>query len=428
MLGLPRGEVLLVDHETSWEDNARQTILALQSIFGDTAIDIQHVGSTSIASIKAKPIIDIAVAVRRLDDVLPQIPSLEAQGFHHRPENDNAEQLFFSCGNDIANTRTHHIHVVVYGSREWKDYLAFRECLKQDPYAARQYEEVKLRLKAQYPYDRVAYTEGKAACITRLLRKAHAQSALGQCITVTVDRPLGTRHPAYPAMTYSVNYGYVRGILGGDGEDQDVYVLGVKEPVREFTGTVIAVILRENDGEDKWVVAPPDCRYNQAEILAEVAFQEQYFESSILCLYEKSCGVIVYRQKETAAYTNPSVEYLLLFQYKSRTWSFPKGHVEPFETEQQTARREVYEETGLHVDILDGFRECVQYPVNRKGTKYVFLYLGQALGEVTVKADEIEQAVWVDKAEALRLLPPVGYDTVLEQAEKRLGARITDDH
>lgn len=68
---------------------------------------------------------------------------------------------------------------------------------------------------------------------------------IGQIIKVTIDRPLGSFHPNHPDIYYPVNYGYVEGIIAPDGEEQDVYVLGVDEPLKEFTGRVIAVIQME---------------------------------------------------------------------------------------------------------------------------------------------------------------------------------------
>lgn len=102
---------------------------------------------------------------------------------------------------------------------------------------------------------------------------------LGARATVTVDRPLGSRHPSYPDLVYPVNYGYVKGVTAPDGEEQDAYILGVSEPIEEFEGVIIAVIERKNDVEDKWVVAPKGISFSKDEILKAVHFQEGYFET-----------------------------------------------------------------------------------------------------------------------------------------------------
>ena len=103
-------------------------------------------------------------------------------------------------------------------------------------------------------------------------------------VTVIIDRPLGSFHPNHPDLFYPVNYGYIPGTLAPDGEEQDAYLLGVEEPVDTFTGRIIALIHREDDVEDKWVVAPEGMTFTQEQIRSAVHFQEQFFRSSIRLL------------------------------------------------------------------------------------------------------------------------------------------------
>ena len=104
---------------------------------------------------------------------------------------------------------------------------------------------------------------------------------LGEIVKVVVDRPMGTCHPKYPELIYPVNYGYVPGVMAPDGEAQDAYILGVGEPVAVFEGSVIAIVQRLDDVEEKWVVAPVHCAFTKEEIAQQVAFQEQYFQSEV---------------------------------------------------------------------------------------------------------------------------------------------------
>lgn len=104
---------------------------------------------------------------------------------------------------------------------------------------------------------------------------------IGKMVKVIIDRPLGTYHPKHKDIYYTVNYGYIEGIIAGDGEEQDAYVLGVYEPVKEFFGKVIAIIHRYNDVEEKWVVANEDKIYTKEEIKKQVEFQEKYFNIEI---------------------------------------------------------------------------------------------------------------------------------------------------
>ena len=105
---------------------------------------------------------------------------------------------------------------------------------------------------------------------------------IGKIVKVIVDSPLGTYHPKHSDLYYSVNYGYIPGILASDGEEQDAYILGVDAPVNEFVGKVIAVIHRTNDVEDKWIVVPENASFSKKEIMEKVAFQEQFFDVDII--------------------------------------------------------------------------------------------------------------------------------------------------
>jgi len=115
---------------------------------------------------------------------------------------------------------------------------------------------------------------------------------LGQWVQVVIDRPLGSYHPRHPDLRYPVNYGYLPGTVSGDGAPVDAYVLGVEEPVATFEGMVIALVVRADDVEDKLVVAPPGTAFAQGEIATAIAFQEQYFSSSIIMAAQagSECG------------------------------------------------------------------------------------------------------------------------------------------
>ncbi|MCI8403696.1 MAG: inorganic pyrophosphatase [Clostridia bacterium] len=105
---------------------------------------------------------------------------------------------------------------------------------------------------------------------------------IGQTVTVTVDRPLGSRHPEHPDIFYSVNYGYINGIASADGEAQDAYILGIYRPLHVFTGQITAIIHRRNDVEDKWVVTPKGLFLSIDDIIKQTAFQEKFFDTEII--------------------------------------------------------------------------------------------------------------------------------------------------
>ncbi len=104
---------------------------------------------------------------------------------------------------------------------------------------------------------------------------------LGKTLKIKIDRELGSKHPNN-GFIYPVNYGYVPDTISGDGEELDVYLLGVFEPVSEYEGECIAIIHRTNDNDDKLIVVPNGKKYSDDAIDALTEFQEQYFEHEII--------------------------------------------------------------------------------------------------------------------------------------------------
>lgn len=96
---------------------------------------------------------------------------------------------------------------------------------------------------------------------------------VGDIAKVVVDRPLGSYHHKHKDMYYTINYGYIEGIIALDGEEQDAYIIGVDEPVKEFVGRIIAIIHRNNDVEEKWVVAPQNMIFTKEQIWEKVFIQ-----------------------------------------------------------------------------------------------------------------------------------------------------------
>ena len=169
-LGLRRGTVAVEPHDRQWEVAAQQTIAQLREILGDTAVDIQHIGSTSVRNICAKPIIDIAVGVRDFSDILEKNEILEKNGFIFRGQ-DVHDQYLYVCGDE--DSRTHHIHTVIYNSEAWNNYINMRDYLNCHNEEAQAYSKLKEKLARQYPDDRNRYTELKSGLIAEILAKAH---------------------------------------------------------------------------------------------------------------------------------------------------------------------------------------------------------------------------------------------------------------
>lgn len=230
-------------------------------------------------------------------------------------------------------------------------------------------------------------------------REEIIQHWLGRQAHVVIDRPAGYVHHG---LRYPVNYGYLPGIIAPDGEEQDVYVLGVTEPLQTFDGRIIAAVRRRDDTEDKLVAAPEGMCFHQAQIAQAIHFQERFFDSTVDALVRRSCGVIPYRLR------GGQREYLLLMQ-TNRCWSFPKGHMEMDETEQQTALRELREETGLTAALLPGVRVMAEYPLPGQRLKQVVLFAGEAEGTLRLQDSEITGHRWVRAEDLKAYLQPEGY-------------------
>ena len=110
----------------------------------------------------------------------------------------------------------------------------------------------------------------------------NTKSFLGKEVKVLIDRPLGCHHPEYKDTIYTVNYGYVPGVISGDGEDLDCFILGVDKPLKEFVGECIAIVHRTNDDDDKLILVPKGYNYTNEEIEEKIGFLEKYFEHIII--------------------------------------------------------------------------------------------------------------------------------------------------
>jgi len=228
-------------------------------------------------------------------------------------------------------------------------------------------------------------------------RKQRLQELLGKTVHIEVDRPIGYVHGD---IVYPVNYGFIPGMMGGDGEEQDAYILGIDVPIASFDGTVVGAVRRKNDCEDKLIVAPEGMGFHQARIAEAVYFQEQYFDSYIISLHYKSCGVLPYRISEGRR------EYLIVFEQFSQCWSLPKGHMEAGETEVDTALRELFEETGLTAELDAGRSAVMEYPISPNARKQVVFFLGRVIGTPKPRPGEIEYLKWVRKEELKDYLFP----------------------
>lgn len=114
-------------------------------------------------------------------------------------------------------------------------------------------------------------------------RKELVRSYLGKTVTVGIDRPIGyVHHKGEKTLIYPINYGYIPGVLGGDGEELDVYILGIDHPVTEnIEVRVIGIVYRRNDVEDKLIAAPDGMTFTAEQMYDAIYFQEKYYDSYV---------------------------------------------------------------------------------------------------------------------------------------------------
>ena len=123
-------------------------------------------------------------------------------------------------------------------------------------------------------------------------RHKQVESYLGKEVTIEIDRPIGYVHrKGEKTLVYPINYGYIPGVLGGDGEELDVFLVGVETPVATYEGRIIGIVYRADDVEDKLVMAPTDKTFTAEEIAKTVYFQEKYYKSTVCALDGSSASI-----------------------------------------------------------------------------------------------------------------------------------------
>ena len=161
--------VCIVEWQPEWADMFERERVRLLTVFDDVPVVIEHVGSTSVPGLDAKPIIDIAIGVEHLDVVEHRIPAIEALGYAYVPdyEDQMPDRRYFRRPG--AHPRTHHVHCFVLGSEEWNRHIDFRDRLRDSGELAGAYGALKRRLARELGGDREAYTEAKSSFITGAL-------------------------------------------------------------------------------------------------------------------------------------------------------------------------------------------------------------------------------------------------------------------
>lgn len=227
---------------------------------------------------------------------------------------------------------------------------------------------------------------------------------LGKMVKIKIDRPLGSLHPKH-GFKYEVNYGYVPNTVSGDGEELDAYVLGVDEPLEEFTGKCVAIIHRLNDDDDKLVIIPENIEnITDEEICAKTNFQEQFFKSEIVRRVKSLPLIvqnIVYRKRKDA------VEVLLLKRTEERGgfWNVVSGTLELHESVIDCRKRELLEEAGIK-EAISWSDEINRFSFTHNNKPIVVVAFAAKVPEdqEIVINDEHTEYRWVSFDEAIQMM------------------------
>jgi GrpB-like predicted nucleotidyltransferase (UPF0157 family) len=170
----PKMPIVIVEYDPLWPRLYTQELEKLMAILRPVVTASEHIGSTSVPGLAAKPIIDIMAAVSSPDSVLAYLEPLEALGYTYIPEYENIlpERRYFNKGEDGIDT--YHLHVVEKGKGFWTTHLLFRDYLRSHPETAQQYAALKYDLANRFGNDRDTYTNSKGEFVQRVVNKARA--------------------------------------------------------------------------------------------------------------------------------------------------------------------------------------------------------------------------------------------------------------
>lgn len=204
----PPDQIVVVPYDVAWPQRFRVESQLLQMALADLQPVVEHIGSTSVPGLAAKPTIDMLVGVRSLAEFSRHADLLTAYGYAYIPEYEKAlpDRRFFK--RVVRGVRTHHVHVVEFGGTYWQRYMAFRDSLRRDAGLATRYAALKRGLAERHRFDRDAYTNGKTGFVESVLArcalrgKARPAAATGFASSFGTRRPradCARQHPTSPA-------------------------------------------------------------------------------------------------------------------------------------------------------------------------------------------------------------------------------------
>lgn len=168
-------KIEVVDHHPDWAQQFKEEAARLTAVLAPELVAIYHLGSTAIPGIKAKPVIDIWIEVKDIEQIDRYNVAMQHLGYVAQGENGIPGRRYFRKGSD--QNHTHHVHIYQVGSPDVQQCINFRDYLRAHPAAAQAYSHLKEQLARQFPWDSVSYTEGKTAFVQAINQQAQAWRA-----------------------------------------------------------------------------------------------------------------------------------------------------------------------------------------------------------------------------------------------------------
>ncbi len=199
---------------------------------------------------------------------------------------------------------------------------------------------------------------------------------------------------------------------------RQVYVITDSELHGTIDCTIIASAMGDSSSQTRLIASPVDEVFYEPDIAERLCGTSVPFKK-INCIYEKSCGAVIYRINE-----RNDIKVLLVKNHNGKCWTFPKGHIEIGESEQQTALREIKEETGLNVELVPGFRQISCYRPFGKVQKTAVFFLAKAeKSVVSMQQSEIDYYLWVSIEDAMKMCRHENDTNILREVKKKLAVQ-----
>lgn len=388
----------------------------LKRVLRNNAAEIISVGSAAIKDIKMRPSVDFLVSATSEKELSICADLLKTTGYTQIQTSSDLYPLFFIGSAPCRLSCT--VRLVLANSKAYWTAVNFRDYLNINSSRKSEYEQIKLSALQKHPGDSAGYNEAKTVFLDRIGGEVRDWKIFTSSFTVSEIKRLNPEKTDNPINECIITDAKLTGLL-----PDKAFLLGNHDDVSDYKCKVIAVLTKKTDNgntKELWVLGQSGVQYFKPQIQAAVesAGETDY---RYICYYEKSCGAVVYFVK------NGEPLYLLI-KNRSLNMGFPKGHVEAGEDEYQTAVREIFEETNLHVTLDKNFRQQYFYAINFFRKKHAVYFIARGTtGKIAIPKNEILSYSVVGIKEALKLLSYPNEKLLLKEAHAHIIKQIEEE-